>query len=218
MSVCYIFSGGIMGDNDLSAFKIPDADYVISADAGYLYVKKHGFETDCLIGDFDTLENLPDDDKYNELLKFKSEKDDTDTMLAVRHALEKDFDEIYIFGALGGRFDHTFSNVQTLNFIASHGKKGFIVSENEFITVLNPGEYTFDKLSGYSFSVFSLSDKAEGVCERGFKYSLDNATIENSFPVGVCNEFIEEKGVISFKSGKILIVISKKQNLFYENE
>ncbi len=218
MSVCYIFSGGIMGDNDLSAFKIPEADYVISADAGYLYAKKYGYDTYCLIGDFDTLENLPDDDKYCELLKFKSEKDDTDTMLAVRHALEKGFDEIYIFGALGGRFDHTFSNIQTLSFIAKHNKRGFIISENEFVTVLNPGEYTFEKINGFSFSVFALTEKAEGVFERGFKYSLENAIIENSFPIGVCNEFFEEKGVISFESGKILIVISKKQNLFYENE
>lgn len=207
-----------MNDNDLKSFNIPEPDYVISADAGYLYAKKYGYKTDCLMGDFDTLTKLPDDDKFCELLRFKSEKDDTDTMLAVRNAIEKGFDEIYIFGALGGRFDHTFANIQTLSFISKQGKRGHIISENEYISVLNAGEYTFDKIDGFSFSVFAISDEVKGVTERGFKYSLDKAAVHNCFPIGVCNEFVEKKGVISFESGKILVIISKKQNLFPENE
>lgn len=218
MSVCYIFSGGIMHDNDLSEYDLQQPDYVISADAGYVYACRYGYQTDCLLGDFDTLSALPDSDNFRELLKYKSEKDDTDTMLAVRHAIDKGFDDIYIFGALGGRFDHTFANVQTLDFIASHGKRGHIVSENDYLTVLNAGEYTFYRKKGYSFSVFSVTEKCEGVYEKGFKYTLDNAVLTSSFPLGVCNEILGEKAELSFKSGRILIVISKITNLFCENE
>ena len=214
MSVCYIFSGGLMSENDFDSFLLPEPDYVISADAGFLQAEKFGYKTDCLIGDFDTLPNIPENDRYRELIRFQSEKDDTDTMLAVRHAIEKGYDEIFVFGALGGRFDHTFANIQALSFISEQGKKGYIVSENEYITVLNPGEYIFDKSEGYSFSAFALSDDVTGVTEKGFKYNPENVTIKNSFPIGVCNEFVDEKGVISFENGKILIVISKKQNLF----
>lgn len=203
-----------MGDKDLCTFHLPDADFVISADAGFEYAEKYGYKTNCLIGDFDTLKKMPDENKYNELIKFKVEKDDTDTMLAVKYALKNHYDKIYIFGALGGRLDHTISNIQTLNFIAKHNKQGFIISENEYITVLKPGNYKFFKKDGYSFSVFALSDEVSEVYEKGFKYSLDNATLKNSFPLGVCNDFKDDIGEISFKNGEILIVISKKQNLF----
>lgn len=218
MSVCYIFSGGVMNDGDIDAFSLPEPDFVICADAGYVYALRYGFEVDCLMGDFDTLGRLPEAERVKEILKFKCEKDDTDTMLAARLAVERNFDRIYIFGALGGRFDHTFSNIQTLNFIASHKKQGIIISENEYITVLCEGSYTFEKKDGYSFSAFSLSDNTEGVCEKGYKYPLENAALSYDFPLGVCNEILSEKAEISFSKGRLLIVISKKQNLFCENE
>lgn len=214
MSVCYIFSGGVMSENDLNAFEISPADYVISADAGFVYASKFGYKTDCLLGDFDTLDCLPQRESVSDFLKFKCEKDDTDTMLAVRHALEKEFDEIYIFGALGGRFDHTFANIQTLDFIANHGKNGIIINQNEYITVLKAGRYTFKKLDDFTFSVFSLTSQTTGVWEKGFKYSLENATLTQDFPLGVCNEIVEDYGEISFENGRILIVMSKNQNLF----
>lgn len=214
MSVCYIFSGGEMSENDLNTFEIPPADYVICADAGYVYAQKFGFKTDCLLGDFDTLDKLPQREKFSEFLKFKCEKDDTDTMLAVRHALKKDFDEIYIFGALGGRFDHTFANIQTLDFIASHNKIGVIISQNEYITVLKEGSYEFKKYENFTFSVFSLTSKTTGIYEKGFKYSLDNATLTRDFPLGVCNEILGSYGEISFEKGRLLVVMSKNQKLF----
>lgn len=214
MSVCYIFSGGVMSQEDLSTFEIPPADYVISADAGFVYAEKFGYKTDCLLGDFDTLENLSQREKVAEFLKFKCEKDDTDTMLAVKHALKMNFDEIYIFGALGGRFDHTFANIQALDFIASHQKKGVILNKNEYITVLSDGEYKFKKLDDFTFSVFSLSNETNGIYERGFKYTLENATLTRDFPLGVCNEITDDYGKISFKNGRILIVMSRNQNLF----
>lgn len=207
-----------MNDCDLTAFELPLPEFVISADAGYLHANEYGFKTDLLVGDFDTLDDASQKDFDGEVIRFKVEKDDTDTMLAARIAIEKGYDEIYIFGALGGRFDHMFANLQTLNFIASNNCTGSIVSGNEFITLLNPGRYDFEKKEGYTFSVFAFSEKAVGVCEKGFKYSLDDAEISFDFPIGVCNEITCDKGVISFEEGRILIVISKKQNLFLKNE
>ena len=55
-------------------------------------------------------------------------------------------------------------------------------------------------------SVFSLSDESVGVCESGLKYTLDDYTLNNRFPLGVSNEFIGESAKISVKSGTLLIV------------
>ena len=72
--------------------------FIISADAGYLHAKKLGLKTNILIGDFDTLAEIPTD--IDEVIKFPKEKDDTDTMLAIKLAIERGYDNIDIYGAL----------------------------------------------------------------------------------------------------------------------
>lgn len=203
-----------MTQGDLKEFDIPEADLIIAADAGYIYAKQSGLKIDCLIGDFDTLEALPEDDGSLEIDRFIPEKDDTDTMLAVKKAISENCDRIIIFGALGGRYDHTFANIQALNFIAEHGKTGEIISQNDYMTILAPGSYSFKKSENRSFSAFSFSHSCEGITAKGFKYPMDDFTLSYDLPMGVCNEIIEETGEISFKSGRLLIVISKIANHF----
>lgn len=198
-----------MSENDISAFDLENPNIIISADAGFLYAKRFGYKTDYLIGDFDTLDTMPDKDEVGEIIKYKIEKDDTDTMLAIKLALKKGCNTIIILGALGGRFDHTFANLQALNYIAENGGVGYIVSSSEFISIIPPGEYKFPQRKGYSFSAFSFSDSVEGVYETGFKYPLVNARLTSSFPLGACNEIINDFGMFSFKKGRVLIVISK---------
>ena len=209
MSVCYIFSGGKYSINDLKTFDIPKPDYVISADAGFINASLSNFKTECLIGDFDTLKTLPEKDYVGEIQRFKCEKDDTDTMLAARLAVKKGYDEIYFFGALGGRLDHSFANIQTLNFVSNNKKRGFIISENEFVTILLPGKHYIKKKNGFTLSLFSISEKTEGISVIGTKYTLNDGNISYDFPIGVCNEIVSSEAEISFSKGKLLVICSK---------
>lgn len=181
-------------------------DYIIAADRGYEILKKAGIHIDIAIGDFDSLGYVPND---VEVLKLKVEKDDTDTMTAVRYALERGFKEITLLGGIGGRLDHTIANLQTLTFIAVHGASGRLLDETNEILGLLPGEYEFYKKTGYSLSTFSMTDKVTGLCEIGVKYPLNNAVLTNKFPLGVSNEIIDERAVISFKSGILFVCFSK---------
>ena len=68
----------------------------------------------------------------------------------------------------------------------------------------------FDEGLEGTISVFSLDEKSTGVCESGLKYSLDNAELLNSNPLGVSNEFKGEKAKISVDTGHLLIVYDRK--------
>ena len=46
----------------------------------------------------------------------------------------------------------------------------------------------------------------------GFKYPLKNFTMVNSDEIGVSNELIEDMGEITFRSGIILMIMSKDRN------
>lgn len=207
MKSCAIISGGVI--EDLSSVETTHLkDFlIICADAGYLYTQKLGITTDIIVGDFDTLGFVPEN--VNEVIRHIPEKDDTDTMMAVKTALDKGCSYIEIYGALGGRLDHAFANIQALSYIKSNGADGRIISDNEVIMLLCNEKALLQRKQGYSLSLFSYTDQCKGVTETGVKYPLKDYTLKSDFPLGVCNEITEEFAEISVKCGKLLIIQSK---------
>ena len=200
---CLIISGG---DFSPLPAELPSFDYVIACDRGYQYASRFGLRPDVIIGDFDS-SSRPDTEIP--VLVHPVMKDDTDTMLAVRHALEKGCRQIIICCALGGRFDHAFANIQSLAFAAKAGAIARIVSAETFITVFPGGCKTFPQREDWSFSCFALSDTCKGVAIKGAKFNCDGLDIYNSFPIGVSNVWAGEEISVSCDEGILMVVESK---------
>lgn len=205
MEMCLIAGSCEVDLNWLKAVS-KNYDYIIAADKGYKALKEANVKIDIAIGDFDSLGYVPDDVK---VIKLKSEKDDTDTMSAVRYAIDNGAKIITLIGGIGGRLDHTIANLQTLGFIVSNGVFGKLIHEDNEIIGLLPGEYKLKKRNGYSMSLFSMSDEVTGLCEKGVKYPLDNAVLTNTFPLGVSNEITDDCAVFSFESGILFVCFSR---------
>lgn len=203
----YIFAGPDL--KDVSCLKNVDfsGGYLIAADCGLKILEKTGLNPDVIIGDFDSYK-MPDDVKC-EILTFEVEKDDTDTMLCIKHALDKGFNDITIYSGIGGRLDHTIANIQSLSYILNMGACGRIISDDTEIYLLSAGEHYFEKREGFSMSLFSYSESVSNLTVRGAKYNTDNLVIDNTFPIGVSNEITEDDCHISFESGKLLVVFSR---------
>ena len=205
MKECWIF--GSADTSGIDAAMIPQNAYIIAADGGYSRLKAMGIIPDIVLGDFDSLkEEVPRD---CEVMTVPCEKDDTDMLLAVRKALAAGYSHITLCGALGGRFDHTFANIQTLEFIAENGGEGKILSCDNIIMLQSVGKRQYKRKDGWYFSIFSLTDEAV-VTSRGTKYDLSDYPLKRSFPLGVSNEITEEYADIEVKKGKLLVVFSKK--------
>lgn len=206
---CVILSGG---EIDIDSVYIPCGAFVICADKGYNAALKLGIESVLVIGDFDSLGFVPKFSIDCEKVKiFPAAKDDTDTLLAVKEALKMGADEILIYGAIGGRLDHTMANIQTLMFIEKNGARGMLISDNECISLMiGSAVRRFEKREGFYFSVFSYSEKCTGVCISGAEYNLSDGTITNDFPIGVSNHIKETFAELSLKSGCMLIIESKE--------
>lgn len=206
MKECWIF--GSAGTIGIDAAMIPENAYIIAADGGYSRLKALGIRPDIVLGDLDSLqEPLPED---CEIITVPCEKDDTDMLLAVRKALAAGYGSITLCGALGGRFDHTFANIQTLEFIAENGGEGTILSCDNIIMLQSTGKKQYKRKDGWYFSIFSLTDEAV-VTSCGTKYNLAGYPLKRSFPLGVSNEIIEEYADIEVKKGKLLVVYSKNK-------
>ena len=109
MKRAVIFSGGAFEKPDWVA--LPKDAMILCADSGLRHARALGISPDWVLGDFDSSSEQPEGES---VLRYPPEKDDTDTMLAVKQALSLGAEEIQIYGGLGGRFDHSIANVQTL--------------------------------------------------------------------------------------------------------
>ena len=83
MKRCFIFAAGTYyGLRE----RPQTGDLVLAADAGYLACRQAGITPDLLLGDFDSMDQPAD---FDHVCRVPVEKDDTDTMLAVKTGLER---------------------------------------------------------------------------------------------------------------------------------
>ena len=201
---CIIVSGG---DFSPAEGLRPGEDFVIACDRGYTYCSRLGLKPDLLISDFDSYAGPVD--ASVPVNAYASEKDDTDTMLAVRCAIAQGFDEVLFCCALGGRLDHLIANLQALVFARKHSVRASLRSEETEITALMNETALFPRREGWSLSVFAADGPCRGVCIRGAKYPLEDAEILPSFPIGVSNQWAGEQAEIAVKEGILLVVQSR---------
>lgn len=195
--------------NDYSAIKskLKDDDFIVSADGGINHLTPLGVKADLYLGDFDSSE-IPVTD--TEILTYPIEKDDTDTMLAIKTGLSRGCKNFMIFGGMGGRFDHTFANIQSLLYAERHGANAVMADENNLMFVLKNDTAYIEKNEDEKVSLFAVNGAAHGVTLTGFYYKLDNGSLFPHDPMGVSNYIVEPQGKITVKKGTLLVVISKE--------
>lgn len=179
-------------------------DLVIAADGGLALCQRLGLSPHLFLGDGDSLRiPLPPGLPTHPL---PVEKDDTDTLAALRLGLARGYALFHILGGVGGRLDHTLANVQSLLFLARSGAVGYLIGPGLAATVLTEGALRFPAGLTGTLSVFALGGEATGVTERGLHYSLQNATLTPDFPLGVSNRLLGRAAEVSVKTGALLIL------------
>lgn len=188
-------------------------EWIIALDGGLVYCEENDIIPDYIIGDFDSLpaqkQFLLEKYPAERILRLPCEKDDTDMLAAIKFAIEKGCTDFVICGGLGGRLSHTIANIQCLMYLKEHGMNGVLLGKDTRAFLLKDESFKFSReFKGY-FSIFSYSEKAEGVTLKGLKYELEDAELSAAFPFGVSNEFIGKEAIISVRDGILLVVMDK---------
>lgn len=203
METCVIFCAG---EFNTLLEPIRDTDLVMAADGGLRHLRKIGVDPDCVLGDFDSLGYVPQGASV-----FPVEKDDTDSMLAVRRGLEMGCRRFVLYGGMDGpRLDHTIANLQTLQFLADRGVQGVLVGLTHIAAVVKNGAIAFSEDAEGIISLFCMGADAQGVTIRGVQYELTDGCLSAGFPLGVSNHFVGEKSKISVKDGSLLVIYDRK--------
>ena len=206
MSRCVIISACPVPPELAKALR-PD-DFIIACDAGYRNCATLSCKPNIIVGDFDTAPCPEQQD--DDIIILPHVKDDTDTEYAAKLASEKGFDEVLLLGGLGGkRVEHTLANLCTGLGLERRGVRTTLLDERSRITYVMPGETRrYHKAQYFFFSAFPLEGRAEGVCEQGSYYELDNAELTATYPLGVSNEYAagSDTITISTRTGALVVV------------
>ncbi|MDD7347395.1 MAG: thiamine diphosphokinase [Clostridiales bacterium] len=191
---------GYLPEIEKIKIKKSDFDYIITADRGHEYADILGISPDVKIGDFDSSHSPAVTSA--EVIHLPVEKSMTDTEAALDIAATVQPSSVTILGGLGGRFDHAMGNISILS------KYDFpveIIDSHNSVKLLNAGEYIFEK-KGYKYiSLISYSSSVSGIDLSGVKYPLSNSTLYDGSTLGISNEILFDKCLLSFKSGQLLI-------------
>ena len=202
MSICYLVGAGTFTLRGLYPKK---EDLLIAADDGYSALRANGLKPDLLVGDFDSLRNIPEDIPS---ITFPPEKNDTDLALALAEGIARGYRTFHVYGASGGREDHTHANLQLLGGSSRQGYTMRMVTPNYDVYMITDGTLSLPNVKGGTFvSVFCHGDDAEGVTLRGLKYPLTDAVLTCDQPLGVSNETTGKAATVSVRSGTLLVYV-----------
>lgn len=210
MTKIALFAGGT-----IDSFQM-DFDLFIGVDRGSLLLIEQGICPDLAVGDFDSVSEKELALIYSqskEVLQAQSEKDDTDLELAVKAVFARyPQAQLTIFGAFGGRLDHTLANI----FLPSNPEITPYMQQIRLCNAQNElrycpqGRHEIKPVAGMNYLAFMPADDGRLTIE-GAKYPLNES---NYFfkKVYASNEFIDEPVFLECQSGYVIVIYSKDRS------
>lgn len=187
---------------------------IIAVDKGLEALYQLDIIPNYVVGDFDSVSTKILEFYQNKpqvtFHKYNPEKDNTDTDIALKLAIQLNSSSITIMGALGKRMDHALSNIHILKEALAENIHCQILDTNNKIYLVNNNVTLYrDRIYGKYISLIPLTTTVEGLTLKGFQYPLNNASLSIGKSLGVSNEMTQDIATIKLKRG-ILIVIESK--------
>ena len=205
---CTIVSGAPICNIEFLKANIDRDSFIIAADSGYLKLQKAGIMPDVIVADFDSSDKP---EMPCEIITFPVEKSYTDTFNSVILAKERGYSDITIFFAIGGRFDHSYSNVLCLDYCRKNNINCRIVDDKNRISLIT--DKTVIKKEYDYFSLFAFLEPCKGLKIEGAHYNesffnLDKMDLNLSDQYAQSNHIEGDECTITLESGTLLLIES----------
>ena len=203
MRRCVIIGGADIGRYDRIWGYLREGDFYICCDSGLKHREGLDIVPDLIVGDFDSYENP----QLNiETITLPREKDDTDTVFAVKEALSRGFQDFLLVGVIGGRLDHTLGNVSLLLMLDAQGKTATALDDFSEMEIVSGQPVQIQDCYTY-FSLLNISGTAQSITIKNAKYPLDDAEITCEYQYGISNEVLPGKiAVVTVNQGRLLLI------------
>ena len=203
-----VLAGGKIENYDKVKKYLCESSLIICADSGIEHAFNMGIIPDLLVGDMDSIspEAAAKVQKLGiEKHTYPSEKDYTDTELAIDIALSKGVREVILLGGLGDRPDHSLANIYLMVNFKRQGLDLKLAGEKwEMFLIDKMAEVTGKK--GDILSLIPLSPEVAGVNTEGLYYTLKGETLYMGPTLGISNVFLGNTARVTIKQGLLLAV------------
>ncbi len=203
MKRCVIIGGAEIKNYDIAKRAFMCDDFVIYCDGGLNHMEKLEAEPNLIVGDFDshTNPNLP-----VETIVLPCEKDDTDTVFALKEGIKRGCTDFIFVGVIGQRLDHTLGNVSMLLKLDSMDLGGKVIDDYSEMEIVS-GKTKYIPDSFKYFSLLNISGTAKGINIRNAKYPLCDGEITAEYQYGVSNEVLPGKTAeVEVNEGRLLLI------------
>lgn len=178
---------------------LENCDY-IGVDAGALRILDASLPLTMAVGDFDSM-NESDYKRIENICPIEKHpimKDETDSELAARMCFAQGYDEVILYGGLGGRIDHTLLNIRLLS---AKFPKLILQDELQRVSLLQVGKYVLD--DSYKNISFLPMVQTE-ISLTGFLYPLNHRIVEITDTYTTSNSLVEKEGIVEIHKGEML--------------
>lgn len=208
MRAIIIAGGDKMSKSSVSY--IETGDFVICADRGLNYAYENEIRPNLIVGDMDSV-SLDILKMYDDVeqIKFKAEKDFSDSELAIKIAVERGYNDIIMFSAIGTRIDHSLANIMMIGKYYEEGVEISIINEYSEICILKENN-VFKEFNYDFFTIIPLSRKLEGLDIFNAKYELRNKTVNFGDTLCVSNETLNNELRISKQKGNAILILTNE--------
>lgn len=200
---CIIVGGADINNYDNIRRQLHKDDFVIFCDCGLRHQAGLQVDPSLIIGDFDSYTKPTTN---IETIVLPCEKDDTDTVFAVKEAVKRGYNDFLLIGVVGARLDHTLGNVYILQMLDKFGKKGKIIDDYSEMELVSDSPAYIDSSFAF-FSLLNITGMAKGVTITDAKYPLSNAEISCEYQYGISNEVLPgNTAKVTVDCGKLLLI------------
>jgi thiamine pyrophosphokinase len=202
-----IFIGGDPPHPNVRKHLATDA-YVIAADSGYAHAIAMGFVPNELVGDMDSIAavDLTDARDSNILItEYPSDKDLTDTEIAIASAIARRSSHVTVVSGGGDRFDHVLGMVHSLASCARTVDTTLLIGTARVSYVSYTKEFQLDTQPGDIVSLIPLGGD-NTVTTTGLQWELDHDTLQSFASRGVSNIATSESVSISVTDGVLAVI------------
>jgi thiamine pyrophosphokinase len=210
-----IILNGDTSDIEMIKRFIDDRTYIIGCDGGTEHIRTLNLTPHTVIGDFDSVTNSTlhyyrQHADSIEFIDYPSDKDCTDSELAIDYAVSKGFHEIIVFGTLGTRIDHMLGNMFLLSKRKYSKINLKIVEANQLVYVIRETA-VIEGTRGDTISLMPLRGSAAIEKSSGLQYDLSKYEISQEQNHGISNVMTNDTAHIVIKRGLLLVVHQKRK-------
>ncbi|PIE34608.1 MAG: thiamine diphosphokinase [Ilumatobacter coccineus] len=195
---------------------LPVDAMVVAADSGADLARAAGLEPDVVIGDMDSIspDGLTWATDHTVIERHHTDKNHTDTELAVAWAARREPERIILVSGGGDRIDHAMAAIGSLGHrsLSAIPHLELRWAHQRGVVLHGPAHTQLDLPVGTTLSLLALHGPCRGVGMTGTRWPLADATLEPLIGGGVSNLSTEPTLDISVADGVLTVIITPGDN------